>query len=403
MRQSFSFLILFFCVFFAYSQDIGGTVFLMGGAISDNSEELYNSLKSCSNSANPKIAVFCSGAKNFASASDAYYNDYTDNNGVLHLSYCHVFEKYGFSPVFIPIALDNYTVEAYKQENVILVNSCEIAFFNGGDQSRHARVLLNNDGSDTPLMAAVRNLYNRGGTVAGTSAGNAVQAKVTYGEGNSIGYLYHNRMAVKKISDISLVDPNDPHGHNGGFSQGFGFLTDTLCDTHFDARGRLGRMIVALRETKYSTAVGVDENTAFLVKNGIGKAVGQRGVFIADASSTRFGSGSYFSAVYVLVHYLTSQDTYNFTTKTVVSSKPLITTSSITPQNSSHIFGAYETTRVITELASSSKNFVYGETYDPDHNVPIVFYLTFQKDNHTKGYYEAGKYTISGLLLEIEY
>ncbi len=403
MSHVYTFLIaLLICLAFVNAQ---GTIFLMGGAIEDDNSELYGALKSCSSSIQPKIAIFCSGAKDMAAARSAYYDDYTDEDGVIELSYCHVFEKYGFAPVFIPIALDNYTAEAYNQANVDLVNACEMAFFNGGDQSRHARVLLKDDGSDTPLMAAVRSLYSRGGVIAGTSAGNAVQGKTIYGEGNSIGYLYHNKMAIKKISDVSLQDPNDRHNHNGGISKGFGFLEnyDAIPDTHFDARGRLGRMIVALRETQYPIGIGVDENTAFMIKNGTGQVVGEYGVFIVDASTANFPNTSYFCTTNIRLHYLTSGDSYHFTSKTVVSSKPLITLINHSVQDPSHIFGTYQTTKTITELAQSYQDAVNGKTYDPNGDVSMTFYVKFYKTSATTAYKKAEKYTITNLSLDINY
>lgn len=55
-----------------------------------------------------------------------------------------------------------------------------------------------------------------------------------------------------------------------------------LSDTHFDNRGRLGRIIPALIQLKMDLGVGVDESTAFFYDNGKGTAYGKNGVFITD-------------------------------------------------------------------------------------------------------------------------
>src|SRR5205823_5843752 len=46
-------------------------------------------------------------------------------------------------------------------------------FFAGGDQRRIVEAFLEHDGADTPAMGAVREVYRRGGVVAGSSAGAA--------------------------------------------------------------------------------------------------------------------------------------------------------------------------------------------------------------------------------------
>ena len=44
---------------------------------------------------------------------------------------------------------------------------------------------------------------------------------------------------------------------------GFGFLP-FLIDTHFDARGRIGRLISGLYQLKMPLGIGVDESTAMI-------------------------------------------------------------------------------------------------------------------------------------------
>lgn len=385
-----------------------GTIFMMGGAVEDNNAELYNALyEQAGGVGSPKIVVFCTAAADLVWAQDAFYNDYIDSSGKLHLSYQNLFESYGFNPVFVPIALDNYSSEAYNQSNINLINDADIVFFNGGDQSRHARCLLDDNGNDTPLMTAVRQIYNNGGIIAGTSAGTAVQGNPMYGEGTSIGYLYHNDMAEKNISDVSLEDPYDSHNHNGGYTTGFSFADSSvgaIVDTHFDARGRLGRMIVAMRELNKNIGIGVDENTALCISNGVGTVYGENGVFITDSTNATFYSSSYFEADNVVIDYLTSGDSYDFSTKGVASSKSLIQNPYYnTGYDSRDIFDEYETTKVITKLIDSEWSYAYGDTYDSYKDIRTEFTLKFQKAPATKGYYSSGKYTISKLKVDIYY
>lgn len=376
-----------------------GKLFLMGGAVSDDNVEIFNALyQEAGGTGSPIIAVICSAAQDLSSAQEAFYTDIPG-----HLSYYNLFKKYGFTPVFVPIAIDNYQTAAYDMNNVNLVRNAKVVFFNGGDQAKHARCLLKEDGSDTPLMEAVRWVCNNGGVIAGTSAGTAVQSIKTYGEGNSVGYLYHNNMAEKEISDISLVDPSDIHDHNGGYTYGLGLINFAI-DTHFDTRGRLGRMIVATRELNMQFGIGIDENTAISISNGIGKVYGQNGVFIVDSTDTTFYQSNYFKADNLYINYLTSGDIYDFNLKKLISSKSLIKYPYYSKGfDSSDIFAPNETTIIITRLIDSKWSYCYGDTYDPDKYVPIEFTLKFQKISQTKGYYKNGKYSIEKLRVDIYY
>ena len=57
----------------------------------------------------------------------------------------------------------------------------------------------------------------------------------------------------------------------------FGFV-DFVTDTHFNARGRFGRIVPVLIDLKQKFAIGVDENTSLFYDNGIGKVYGWNGV-----------------------------------------------------------------------------------------------------------------------------
>lgn len=367
-------------------------VFLMGGAIADNNAEIYNALKTATGKTNPVVAVVCSAASNYAAALDAYTNDITG-----HLSYKNLFANYGFTPVFIPVAIDNYTSEAYKQSNIDLINTADVIFFNGGDQSRHVRSLLKDDGTPTPLFAAIQQRASAGAIISGTSAGTAVQSPKTYGEGISYGYLYTNRLLYKKISDVSLADPLYPD--NGGYTTGFGFVNAAI-DTHFDARGRIGRILLAERDLGQKIGYGIDENTALYLNGTTGKVYGERGVFVVDSTSATYGTLSSFTANNIKVSYLTSGDSYNTSTKSVTSTKTLISTPYYsTIRDSSDIFAAYATTTTITRLVDTNVSFLYGDSYETGPQ----YTLKFLKDTNTKGYYKNGKYTVSNVILNVSY
>ena len=371
----------------------GGKTFLGGGAIADSNADIWKALYQAAGGGTPRIAVICSGSPGLIDAQDGFYIDTVD-----YWSWQHLFQYYGFDPVFIPIAIDNCQTAAYDSANINLVNSCIAVWFNGGDQSRHARCLLQNNGTDTPLMTAIRSVYNRGGVVAGSSAGAAIMGEFTYGEGVSYGYMKANNMAEKLISDMSLVDPTN--ADNGGYMTGFGFLTgiDACIDTHVGGRGRIGRVIVAMRELSNPIGIGMDENSAMIIENGIGKVYGQYGAFIIDGRTAYYPRETYFGASGLTIHSLSRGDSIDFTTMTVTSTKPLITKpyySSV--YNSTDIFKTEEAFSVMERLVDSTGTTATGDSFEKRPR----FTLTFTKNGTTKGYYGDGVYTVVGLDLSV--
>ena len=351
-----------------------GKVFLIGGALSDNNAEVFNALKAAVGGENPKIAVLTTGAYNHQEAYDAFHVDITGS-----LSYQNLFSSYGFQPVWVPISIENYSTEAYKQSNIDIINSADIVFFNGGDQSRHATALLTGNGSDTPLMEAIRDKYTSGGVVAGTSAGAHVQASPMYGGGISYDYLEINNAL--------------PYSETG-----FGFLTNAVADTHFDARGRLGRVLTAVRDLNKPYGYGIDENTALYINGNTAKVYGERGVFIIDASQAEYINSSHFRAQDFRLHYLTSGDSFNTSTKQVISIKSLITTPYYSGYyDSRDIFAAYETTKSVTRLVDQTSSYNVGSTREKSPR----FSITFSKDSATKGYYSNRKYTAENVIVDV--
>jgi cyanophycinase len=372
-----------------------GKIMLLGGAIRNNDAEIFNAMRAAS--PGPKLAVFCSGTTDIVSAQKEYASAYEN-----------LFTSYGFTPVFIPVAIDNWQDASYAAANIALVDGCDAAFFNGGWQERHTRVMFEDGGTPTPLMLAVQRLFDRGGLVSGTSAGDNVMGEYTYGDGTSYGYLKHNALAVKSIADVNTADPTDPD--NGGYVKGLGFLAryDALADSHFSQRGRFARPLVAMRDTGTTRAFGVDEDTAFLLAGTTGTVYGTGGVTVYDATAADFGKsadeapGTSFTVSNVRVSWLTSGDRYDFTANAVVPGAGK-TTAPTTGKvyASTNVFGAGEATKVMTLLglcAATSATGLSAETAPQ-------FTVTFAKGTGTKAYYNAKtrRTAIDGQVVGIAY
>ena len=94
----------------------------------------------------PRIAVATSAASNKSDGDDAYSND-TESMG-----YFTMFNLFGMSPKHLSIHRDNYKNDGNPATpegaaNLAILKQADIIYFNGGDQSRHIRAWLNDDGS----------------------------------------------------------------------------------------------------------------------------------------------------------------------------------------------------------------------------------------------------------------
>jgi cyanophycinase len=136
----------------------------------------------------------------------------------------------------------------------------------GGDQDQLMDV-LRPEGRDTPLLAAIRALRERGGVVAGTSAGAAAMSET----------------AIRGMDDPfdALRRPLTPDE----LGQGFGLVPESVViDQHFLRRARVPRLVRVLLQSGRALGLGVEEDSAAIVRAGVAEAVGARGLLIVDAS-----------------------------------------------------------------------------------------------------------------------
>lgn len=126
-----------------------------------------------------------------------------------------------------------------KEEYLEMINEADLVFFTGGDQVRLTSILM-----DTKIMKAIKGRFlNEGLTVAGTSAGASAAADPMTFDGDNKGLI---KGSIK-------------------FDRGFGFIKDITIDTHFVARGRLGRMAQFLCNSYSSKGIGIGENTSITI------------------------------------------------------------------------------------------------------------------------------------------
>ncbi len=147
-------------------------------------------------------------------------------------------EELGCSDVFV--APVHERADALDEALAARVAAAGGIFFGGGDQRRITAAL---DG--TPVGEAVRDAYERGAVVGGTSAGTACQSPLMItGDGD---------FTVLTAGNIVLTE-------------GLGLFRGVIVDQHFVARRRANRLLSVVMEHPDLVGVGVDEGTAVWVR-----------------------------------------------------------------------------------------------------------------------------------------
>lgn len=168
--------------------------------------------------------------------------------------YIRIFERLGVDDVRVAD-----TVVREDADSRSILESIEKAtgvFFTGGDQARIVEIL-----KDTEIHRTLQRRYREGLVVAGTSAGASMMSDRMILEGDS---ETHPR--------IEIVD----------LDQGMDFLSEVIIDQHFAQRGRLGRLLAAVARHPELIGIGIDENTAIVVKDHQFQVVGAGSCTVVD-------------------------------------------------------------------------------------------------------------------------
>jgi len=264
-----------------------------------------------------KIGIFTtasSSAERAAENGALYVQDFQD---LYELYLQEQYPNLTIDVEWIPFDIENAEAQEDSQELIDQINSRNAFIFGGGDQSFITEAFFDVDPVtgewlETPVYTALRQRFEAGALVAGTSAGTAVQTSspmITAGE--SYEALLSDPISMIGSPDLSVRDLYyNPLG-------GLGFFDYGLLDSHFSERGRQGRIIRLASELDVPVAYGVDENTALIISDANTpevsmEVVGEGGVFIADLSEAKVGEiDGYWSITGVKASYLTEGDEYD--------------------------------------------------------------------------------------------
>jgi cyanophycinase len=138
-------------------------------------------------------------------------------------------------------------------------------YFTGGAQERIVDA-LQPDGRASPLLEAIRELMARGGVVAGTSAGAAVMSATMFRDATDVMAVMKGSLRFGRELDRGLAFAGP----------------DLFVDQHFLRRGRLGRLLPAMRAQGYRKGLGVEEDSAAILRGGSVEVVGAGGALYVD-------------------------------------------------------------------------------------------------------------------------
>jgi cyanophycinase len=148
--------------------------------------------------------------------------------------------------------------DTLNEEYIERIKNCGAVMFTGGNQLR----LSVTDGG-TEFLANMKKRYQEENfLIAGTSAGAMAMSQTMIYEGNST--RAHLKGEVKMTT-------------------GLGFISSVIIDSHFEKRGRFGRLAQAVATNPSCIGIGLSEDTGMLITEGNKmEAIGSGLVVIID-------------------------------------------------------------------------------------------------------------------------
>lgn len=199
----------------------------------------------------------------------------------------------------------NERSEALDSGKLGLLEGATGVFFTGGDQLRISSQL-----GDTPIEQRVRKIYERGGVIAGTSAGASV------------------------MSDTMLVKGSSRESHRIGdlhMAPGLGLIRNVIIDQHFAERGRIGRLLGAIAQNPRVLGIGIDENTAIVVRGTDFRVIGDGAVYVVDGADVTHSniaeaqSDRALSIYDVRMHVMSAGDSFSLLHRRPTGNKDAVT------------------------------------------------------------------------------
>lgn len=154
--------------------------------------------------------------------------------------------------------------EVMESDHFERISNCKAVMFSGGNQLRLTTIF-----GGTPFLDKLMQRYweEPDFLIAGTSAGAMAMSNTMIYEGNAT--RAHLKGEVK-------------------ITTGLGFIDDVIIDSHFEKRGRFGRLAQAVASNPSAIGIGLGEDTGLLITDGNRmEAIGSGMVMIVDGHDIR--------------------------------------------------------------------------------------------------------------------
>jgi len=270
-----------------------------------------------------------------------------------------VFRQHGFEATLIPIHGPEAARLAHDPDLVARMQGCGSLYFTGGDQAL-ITAAFRPDGAESAGFKAIRRMLKAGGLISGSSAGAACLSGPMILGGTSVQAL-----AADARSGPVAAEPT--------LGCGLGLFPHGVIDQHFIRRGRLGRLLVAMRDSGSRWGFGVDENSALILEGRHGRVVGEYGVMVFDlGKATLDHTGDDWRNI--RVSYLDDGDCFDFESmkpkvgpakKRIRPGATAWTAPAVSRRN---VFGPYTFMELMVRLAEGDPTRYTVETaqaYDP--------------------------------------
>jgi cyanophycinase len=272
---------------------IKGHAVPIGGALKADNEEVWGRLVALAGGKGARFVVFGTAAEDPESSARQVVEQLQRRGAVA--------EALPVAPRFAWVDLNKIVRDPAM---IAKVRNAKGVFFTGGSQERIVDVLFPG-GHATPMLEAIWDVYRRGGVVAGTSAGAAIMSTVMFRDAPSV---------------ISIMKGKWVEGRQ--VDRGLGFVgPDLFVDQHFLKRGRIGRMIPLMMAKGYKLGLGVEENSAAVIRGDEVEVIGGKGAMLVDLHEvkTDMTLGA-FNLTNAKLTYLDRGDRYNLKTRTTTPS-----------------------------------------------------------------------------------
>lgn len=389
-----------------------GSIVLIGGAIKPgeaNSEAIIQRIvdlaKQHAGDKKPRIAIVTTASEVAPNATEAADGNTYDNATANGLYYSDWFAAHGADVYPVPVDVnpgEDYPGDPYSADNAKsaavaqAVRDSDAVYFGGGDQINYVRAFMDctapdqaaadiyafTSCTDTPVMAAIREVVESGGVTAGTSAGLTIQQGADMISGGDPYPSWRDGATVGWFEDDRLA--SIPSG-------GFGFFTEGMLDSHFARRDRQPRIVRLAIATGHDRSFGVEEKTALVVDRAArtGEVIGQLGASLLDTSAATSDGRN---AAGVRYSYFTTGSTIDFATGaiTLAGTAHSGAGSAEAPAAPTDIWGSYEceggifgTLDLAQGLVKSSASTATGDTCDSPAESPR-FRTTFTRTADTR-------------------